>query len=144
MKIIPSIFVFDCFVLIPNWYHVLLKFIQAVIFSINTYKQYMISVGNENKTIKNKDRWNYFHHMPILPLLGDNHCLPLWHMAKRFIWLEETKNILMSLRLDIWLIRVCMLINPSETKKKNVWIQNLVNSHNILLKPHYQRKVQVW
>ena len=57
--------------------NVLLKFIQAVIFSINTYKQDMISVGNENKTIKNKDRWNYFHHMPILPLLGDNHRLPL-------------------------------------------------------------------
>ena len=28
--------------------------------------------------------------MPVLPLLGDNHCLPLLHTAKRFIWLEET------------------------------------------------------
>ena len=25
----------------------------------------------------------------MLPLLGDNHCLTLLHMANRFIWLEE-------------------------------------------------------
>ena len=54
-----------------------LKVIQAVIFSINTYGKYMIAVRNENKKSKNKDRWNYCHHMPILPLLGTNHRLPL-------------------------------------------------------------------
>ena len=59
-----------------------LKIIQAVIFSINTYEQDMISVGNEGKK---KDIYNYFHHMPILPLLGANHRLPLLHMSKRFI-----------------------------------------------------------
>ena len=30
--------------------------------------------------------------MPILSLLGDNHRLPLIHMATRDIWLEETKE----------------------------------------------------
>ena len=50
----------------------------------------MIEVGNENEKIKNKDRWNYCHHMPISPLLGANNCLPLLHRAKIFIWLEET------------------------------------------------------
>ena len=45
---------------------------------------------------------NYYHRMPIVPLLGDNHCLPLLHMAKKFNWLEEEKkNVLMSLKLDI-------------------------------------------
>ena len=28
--------------------------------------------------------------MPMFPLLGDDHCLPLLHMNKRFIWVEET------------------------------------------------------
>ena len=28
--------------------------------------------------------------MPVLPLLGNNYCMPLLFMAKRFIWLEET------------------------------------------------------
>ena len=61
------------------------KFIQAIIISTNNYEQKMIEIGNKNKKIKNKDKWNYCHHMPILPLLGDNHRLPLLHMDKRFI-----------------------------------------------------------
>ena len=31
--------------------------------------------------------------MPILSLLGANHRLLLFHMAKRFIWLNEKKRI---------------------------------------------------
>ena len=30
--------------------------------------------------------------MYIQSLLGTNHCLPLAHMAKRYIWLEETNQ----------------------------------------------------
>ena len=52
----------------------------------------MIAVGNENKTIKVRNRCNYCHNMPILLLLGANHRLPLLHMDKRFIWLNETKQ----------------------------------------------------
>ena len=57
----------------------LLKLIQAVLFSINTYKQYTIEVGDE-KNIKNKDIWDYCNHMPMLSLLGVNNYLPLFHM----------------------------------------------------------------
>ena len=28
----------------------------------------------------------------MLPLLGENHRLPLFHMAKHFIWIIKTKN----------------------------------------------------
>ena len=31
--------------------------------------------------------------MPMLSLLGMNHCLPSFHMDKRFIWLNETKKL---------------------------------------------------
>ena len=30
--------------------------------------------------------------MLMQSLLGDNHRLPLFHMAKSFIWVEETKE----------------------------------------------------
>ena len=50
---------------------------QAVLFSINTYEQDMIAVGNKNKKTKNKERRNYCHHMPMLQLLGVNNGLPL-------------------------------------------------------------------
>ena len=52
----------------------------------------MIAVQTENNKIKNKDIWNYFHHMPMLPLLGANHCLPLFHIDELFIWMEEIKR----------------------------------------------------
>ena len=42
----------------------------------------MIEVGNKNEKNKNKDRWNYCHHMPILPLLEN--------MDKHSICLEAT------------------------------------------------------
>ena len=35
------------------------------------------SSWEREQKIKNKDRWNYCRHMPMLPLLGDNHCLTL-------------------------------------------------------------------
>ena len=69
-----------------------LKVTQVVIFSTNTCKQDMISFGNDDKNNNNKDRWNYCHHMTVLSLLGANYRLPLFHMAKLFIWLTETKQ----------------------------------------------------
>ena len=70
--------------------HFLLKVIQAVIFSVYNYNQDMIAAWKEKK--EEKDIWNYCHHIPMLPLLGTNHRLPLLHMAKHFIWLNETKK----------------------------------------------------
>ena len=43
--------------------------------------------------------------MPMLYLLGENHHLPLFHMAKHLFWINETKNLRKSLKLDIWLIQ---------------------------------------
>ena len=44
--------------------------------------------------------------MPMLPLLGDNHRLPLLYMDKPFIWLEETGE-----RINEF--EVGYMINPS-------------------------------
>ena len=41
---------------------------------------------------QSKDRWNHFNNMPMQSLLGRNHCLPIFHMAKTFIWIKETKE----------------------------------------------------
>ena len=35
----------------------------------------------EDRKNKNKDRWKYCHHLPILPFFGANHCLFLLNMA---------------------------------------------------------------
>ena len=44
------------------------------------------------RKIKNKDRWNHCNHIPMQSLLETNHRLSLFHVAKSFIWLEETKE----------------------------------------------------
>ena len=72
----------------------------------------MTAFGNDTRKIKNKDIWNYCNHMSMLPLLGDNHRLPLLHMAKRFIWLEETGELINEFEIRY-------MINPSLNGNKD-------------------------
>ena len=44
--------------------------------------------------------------MPMLPLLMANHCQPLLHMDKRFIWIEETGELINEFETGY-------MINPS-------------------------------
>ena len=66
----------------------------------------MIAVGKKSKKNKNKDRWSYCHHVPMLPLFGNNRRLPLLHMAECFISLEETKKRIIEFEIGY-------MINPS-------------------------------
>ena len=43
--------------------------------------------------------------MPMLSLLVTNHCLPLCHMAKCFIWINETKQRINEFNIEY-------MINP--------------------------------
>ena len=116
-----------------------LEVMEAVIFFMNTHEHEMIAVGNKSGEIKTKIDGI------VLIICICCHCLGLIIVHRYYIWLniisslKTQVNVLMSLRLDIWLIQVCMLINPSETKWKNVLILHLVHSHNLLLKPHYKK-----
>ena len=44
--------------------------------------------------------------MPMLSLLGGNHRLPLFYMAKHFIWLNETKQCIKDFTIGY-------MINPN-------------------------------
>ena len=77
----------------------------------------MIEIGNDNKKIKNKDKWNYFHHMSIFPLLGDNRRLPLLNTNKSFIWIEETKEHINEFEIG-YMINPNLNVNKS-FKEKN-------------------------
>ena len=81
-----------CFIISLLAKHFSLKIIKAVILFIDTYKQDLISVGNKNKRIQNKDKWNHLNHTPIQLLLGANHRLPLFHIDKSSIWIELKKE----------------------------------------------------
>ena len=61
-------------------------------FNIENHEKDILSVVYENKIIETKDKYNQLNLMEIQSLLGTNNCLPLSHMAKSYIWLEETNQ----------------------------------------------------
>ena len=101
----------------------------------------MIEFGNKNKQNENKDKWNYCDHMHILPFLGDNHCLLLLHMAKRFIWIEKKRNnefeIGYMINPNLHIIKVLRL------QVDNVQILYSFYSHNLLSKTIYEKETSV-
>ena len=69
--------------------------------------------------------------MPMLSLLGANHCLPLFHMPKRSIWLNETKQRINEFTI-VYMINKGLNINKaSENKWKNLCILHLAKPQNL-------------
>ena len=58
-------------------------------FNIDNHKKYILAVGYEKIRIETEDKWNQLNLIDIQTLLGTNHRLPLSHMTKSYIWLEE-------------------------------------------------------
>ena len=48
--------------------------------------------------------------MPMFPLLGDNHRLLLLHMAKLFIWIEETGERINKFEIG-YIINLSLYVN---------------------------------
>ena len=69
-----------------------LKVIKSVLFTIANHEKDILAVGYEKKTIQTQEKWSQLNLMHIQSLLGNNHRLPLSHMAKSYIWLEETNQ----------------------------------------------------
>ena len=87
-----------------------LKVTQVVIFSINTYEQYMIAVGNKNKNLKTNT------YGIIFIICRCYHCWGQIIIYPYFIWINVLfglmkKNVVMSLRFGY-------MINPGLNVKK--------------------------
>ena len=95
---------------------------------MNSCEQKWIEIGNKNEKIKNKDRWNYCHHFPILPLLRDNNCLPLLHMDKSFLWLHETSERISELTIG-YMINSILQVNKAFKEQVEKCINNTQHSH---------------
>ena len=74
--------------------------------------------------------------MPMFSLLGANHCLPLFHMDKMFIWINGEIKPINEFTLG-YMIIPGLIFNKSFRKQvENVCILHFVKSHNLLLNPH--------
>ena len=58
-------------------------------FDIDNHEKEILSVGYKKQKIENEDKWNQLNLLDTESLLGTNHRLPLSHMAKSYIWIEE-------------------------------------------------------
>ena len=72
--------------------------------------------------------------MPMLSLLGGGHFLPLFHMAKRFICLDEKKRI-NEFMIEYTINSGFNVNNYFREQVENVCSLHLVKSQNLLLKP---------
>ena len=66
--------------------------IKPVMFKIENHERKILTVGYKDKTIQTQDKWNQLNLMNIQYMLGTNHRLPLSHMDKIYICLEETNQ----------------------------------------------------
>ena len=80
-------------------------------FDIDHHENDILSVGYEKKTIQTKDKFNQLNLIDIQSMLGTNHRLPLSHMAKSYIWIEETSQRINELSIGY-------TINPNLQRNK--------------------------
>ena len=78
----------------------------------------------------------------MLSLFGANNCLPLFHMAKHFIWINKTKKRINDFEIG-YMINPNLNINKSFREQVEKCMKLLlVQSHNLLLDPYCQKRKQ--
>ena len=80
-------------------------------FNIDNHKKEILAVGDENKTIETKYKWNQLNIMDVQYLLGANRRIFLSHMDKSSVWLEETNQRINELSIEY-------MMNPNLIMKK--------------------------
>ena len=109
-------------------------------FDIDNHEQYILAVGYKNKTIQTQDKWNQLNIMDIQYLLGNNHRLPLSHISRIYIWLEEKNQRINEFSIG-YMMNPNLSINKAFRDQVKVCLKNTFStptpSHisKILLKP---------
>ena len=66
---------------------------------------------------------DYFNHIPMQSLLGDNNSLPLFHTDNVFIWIEETKERINNFFIG-YMINPVLNINKAFREQVNKGTKN--------------------
>ena len=60
--------------------------------NIVIYEKNISAVDYINQRIETKDKWNRINILSMESMLVANYCMPLLHMSKSYIWIEETSQ----------------------------------------------------
>ena len=63
-------------------------------FNIDKHKKEILAVDLQQQKIEAKDKWNKMNILDIQSMLGTNCCMPLLHMSRSYIWIEETNQLI--------------------------------------------------
>ena len=77
-----------------------------ILSNIVRYEMDITSDDFINKKIETKHKWKQIHLLSMESVLGANFRIPLIHMSKRKIYIEEKMNVSMSFLLHICLIQL--------------------------------------
>ena len=69
-----------------------MKVIDLVLSNIDQYEKEILAVDYINQKIETKDKWNQTNVLDMESMLVSNCCMPLLHMSKSYIWIEETNQ----------------------------------------------------
>ena len=88
-----------------------LKVIDLVLSNIDQYEKDILAVDYINERIETKDKWIQINVLNMWSMLGANCRMPLLHMSKSYIWLQETNQRINELSIGY-------MMNPTLYKNR--------------------------
>ena len=104
--------------------------IKEVMFNNDNHEKDILAVSYKDKTIQTQDTWNQLNLMYIQYLLGTNHLLPLSHMAKSYIWLEETNQRINEFYIG-YMMNPNLIINKAFKEKVKVSLKTTFSTSTL-------------
>ena len=71
-----------------------MKIIDWIFSNIVQYEKEILEADFANQKIKTKDKWNQINVLDMESMLVANFRIPLLHMSKIYIWIEETNQLI--------------------------------------------------
>ena len=69
-----------------------MKIIDLILSNIVIYEKNISAEYYINKTIETKEKWNQINVLSMESVLEANFCMPLLHMSKSYLWIEESSQ----------------------------------------------------
>ena len=88
-----------------------MKIFDLILSSIVIYEKDILSVDYINQKIETKEKWNQINVLDMDSMLVANCLMPLLHMSKTYIWMEETNQRINDFYFGY-------IINPNLYEKK--------------------------
>ena len=96
-----------------------------VLFNIDQHEKEILAVDYINEKIETKDKWNQMNLLDMQSMLGANCRMPLLHMSKSYIWLEETNQLINDFSIGY-------MMNPIFNRNRDFKYQVKVCFHTLV------------